>query len=91
MISALMMFKGQLGISSEKKDVQYLSELDAAAEEIRNKGAALDENSPSDLQLIVDYAVFVHLNADKAAELPMHIMSRIRTRQIRARAGSGEA
>lgn len=90
MLSALMMFKGQLGISGEKKDVQYLSELDAAAEEIRNKGAVLDENSPSDLQLIVDYAVFMHLNADKAAELPEHVMSRIRTRQLKARAAGKE-
>lgn len=74
--TALSLLKTNLGLLTAPSDVETLlcHFLDAAAVELTNAGAPVDENDPSDLSLLIMYAAWLYRKRD--TELPMPPMLR---------------
>jgi hypothetical protein len=86
-VLALPLMKARLNrISSDSSmDVLFSAVLEAAEAELSKESGALVEDSPDDLMLLVDVAVWGYQSRDKTAGMPEWLRYKRRQRFLRLR------
>ena len=83
--AAMALLKPDLGRTGTiPDDVVMLMEqkLDAAIPALLERGIAIDESNPLDMDLLVMYAAWLYRMRDRGAELPMMIRQAINNAQV---------
>lgn len=83
--AAMALLKADLGRTGAiPDDVVMLMEqkLDAATPALLERGIAIDESNPLDMDLLVMYAAWLYRKRDTGAELPMMIRQAINNAQV---------
>lgn len=83
--AAMALLKADLGRTGTiPDDVVMLMEqkLDAAIPALLERGIAIDESKPLDMDLLVMYAAWLYRKRDTGAELPMMIRQAINNAQV---------
>jgi hypothetical protein len=81
---ALDLVKARLNMlaANTAMDAYLRSRIDAAVAELRRTGIVLDDESPDDLMLCVDYAVWQYQNRDSGTAMPEWLQLRRRERWL---------
>jgi hypothetical protein len=89
METLLTLFKQDLGVTHNKRDVYFTALLNSVIGELGRKGIAIDPESAEsdDLFLIVDYAAWQYRSRTLTDDIsiPQNLQLRIRNRKIRNR------
>ncbi len=81
----LMMFKLNIGVTSDAKKALFEARIKSTIEELERVGVVIDEQSADDQMLIADYAAWLYEKRDSNDPVPTHIEKRINRRKTRAR------
>lgn len=81
----LMLFKLNIGVTSDAKKTLFEARIKSTIEELARVGVVIDEQSADDKILIADYAAWLYEKRDSNEPIPLHIEKRINRRKTRAR------
>lgn len=86
-LTALALFKADLGIKNDTRDDYFAAQLLAAREELAGKGVSLDMTAIEDNMLLSDFAAWRYrLRMEDAPEMSDSLRYRIRNRVAKRRA-----
>lgn len=81
----LMLFKLNIGVTSDAKKTLFKARIRSAIDELARRGVVIDEQSADDQMLVADYAAWLHEKRDSKDPVPTHIENRISNRKTKAR------
>lgn len=81
----LMLFKLNIGVTSDAKKPLFVARIRSTIDELARRGVIIDEQSSDDQILVADYAAWLHEKRNSNDPVPTHIEKRISRRKTRAR------
>lgn len=85
MEQALSLFKLDLGINSNIKDVYFMSLLESTRKELESRGIYLDLSLINDTMLLVDYTTWNYRNRNEDNSMPKNLEIRLMNRKVKRR------
>ena len=82
METLLNLFKIDMGITHNLRDVFFIQLLQSSIQEIERRGITLDKTKADDQMLIVDYAAWVYRKRQENLPIAQNIQHRLRNRMI---------
>ena len=83
LMTALVLVKLQLGISTNSRDAYIQAIIDGAKKELKDiQGLVLDETNPNHLMFLVDYSAWRYQSAGQDAGMPERLHWRLRNLMV---------
>lgn len=88
METVLKMLKIDLGLNHSLRDEYFIKLIEGSRYDLARKGAELNLKNVEDIMLLSDYCAWLYRKRTEDVPMARNLVSRIRERQIRGRAGA---